>query len=390
MFFYLNLNLGYFPSSFKRCPAFLRHKTSLISPQILKNNFIPFNKITQEEGEFMITFPFSYHAGYNHGFNCAESTNFATPRWVEYGKRATRCTCHDESVQIEMGIFIKKYQPDRYQSWLDGEDFGSHPEDPNHHIVAAPLPRCSQNTKTKSKRQAAAEKPPPKKRGRKPKAKSACTSSDKNETVFSDDTVCLNEDTKSDEDQSQAKLVQNNDKEDGEQPCSSLRISHPQVIIQRNPQIIDFLKSSALDQLSEATKLNVTIPINVDLNKMDDNQNQKSDNQSDASNQSSLSNDNLVHHHLHSSSPSFNQIVTPLKVQTKAALKMYGSEPQQSNQESTNDNDKNKLFSQDMKRMRVEADLKTCFPHLTSQSSPTSPVKTIQTSTYFKFLDFFN
>ena len=44
-------------------------------------------QITQEAGEFMITFPYGYHSGYNHGFNCAESTNFATPRWIEYGKR---------------------------------------------------------------------------------------------------------------------------------------------------------------------------------------------------------------------------------------------------------------------------------------------------------------
>lgn len=63
---------------------------TLISPAILKQYSIPYNKITQEAGEFMVTFPYSYHAGYNHGYNCAESTNFATERWVEYGKRATR------------------------------------------------------------------------------------------------------------------------------------------------------------------------------------------------------------------------------------------------------------------------------------------------------------
>jgi jumonji domain-containing protein 2 len=63
---------------------------TLISPQVLKKYSIPYNKITQESGEFMITFPYAYHAGYNHGYNCAESTNFALPRWVEFGKRALR------------------------------------------------------------------------------------------------------------------------------------------------------------------------------------------------------------------------------------------------------------------------------------------------------------
>jgi len=37
----------------------------------------------------MITFPYAYHAGYNLGYNCAESTNFASERWIEYGKHCT-------------------------------------------------------------------------------------------------------------------------------------------------------------------------------------------------------------------------------------------------------------------------------------------------------------
>jgi [histone H3]-trimethyl-L-lysine9/36 demethylase len=121
------------------CPAFLRHKMTLISPQVLKQHNIPFNKITQEPGEIMITFPFGYHAGFNHGFNCAESTNFASERWIEYGKRATQCYCRKDMVKIAMETFVRRFQPDRYENWLQGKDFGCHPEEPGK-ICAAPMP----------------------------------------------------------------------------------------------------------------------------------------------------------------------------------------------------------------------------------------------------------
>ncbi|XP_031994148.1 lysine-specific demethylase 4C isoform X6 [Hylobates moloch] len=113
---------GFFPSSSQGCDAFLRHKMTLISPLVLKKYGIPFDKITQEAGEFMITFPYGYHAGFNHGFNCAESTNFATVRWIDYGKVAKLCTCRKDMVKISMDIFVRKFQPDRYQLWKQGKD----------------------------------------------------------------------------------------------------------------------------------------------------------------------------------------------------------------------------------------------------------------------------
>lgn len=130
---------GFFPASYNSCQAYLRHKMTLISPQILKQYSIPYNKITQEEREIMITFPYGYHAGFNHGFNCAESTNFATERWVEYGKRATQCTCSKDMVKISMDTFVKRFQPERYEKWLAGQDIGPHPEEPNRN-TAAPTP----------------------------------------------------------------------------------------------------------------------------------------------------------------------------------------------------------------------------------------------------------
>uniref|UniRef100_A0A182MVT6 JmjC domain-containing protein n=1 Tax=Anopheles culicifacies TaxID=139723 RepID=A0A182MVT6_9DIPT len=131
-----------FPASHKTCSAFLRHKMTLISPQILKQHNIPFDKITQEENEIMITFPFGYHAGFNHGFNCAESTNFAMPRWIEYGKRAAQCYCSTDMVKILMDTFVKRFQPERYEAWMDGTDFGPHPEDPT--CIVGPPPRVTE------------------------------------------------------------------------------------------------------------------------------------------------------------------------------------------------------------------------------------------------------
>uniref|UniRef100_A0AAR2LQB9 [histone H3]-trimethyl-L-lysine(9) demethylase n=1 Tax=Pygocentrus nattereri TaxID=42514 RepID=A0AAR2LQB9_PYGNA len=113
---------GFFPGSSQNCEAFLRHKMTLISPSILKKYGIPFEKITQEAGEFMITFPYGYHAGFNHGFNCAESTNFATQRWIDYGKQAILCSCRKDMVKISMDVFVRKYQPERYELWLAGKD----------------------------------------------------------------------------------------------------------------------------------------------------------------------------------------------------------------------------------------------------------------------------
>ncbi|XP_039103526.1 lysine-specific demethylase 4B isoform X2 [Hyaena hyaena] len=116
------LAIGFFPGSSQGCDAFLRHKMTLISPIILKKYGIPFSRITQEAGEFMITFPYGYHAGFNHGFNCAESTNFATLRWIDYGKVASQCTCRKDMVKISMDVFVRILQPERYELWKQGKD----------------------------------------------------------------------------------------------------------------------------------------------------------------------------------------------------------------------------------------------------------------------------
>ncbi|XP_075388929.1 lysine-specific demethylase 4D-like [Tenrec ecaudatus] len=111
-----------FPGSSSGCANFLRHKVALISPRVLRENGIPVGRITQGAGEFMVTFPYGYHAGFNHGFNCAESINFATLRWVNYGKAASQCSCGEARVTFPMDAFVRILQPERYELWKHGRD----------------------------------------------------------------------------------------------------------------------------------------------------------------------------------------------------------------------------------------------------------------------------
>nr|XP_058144999.1 lysine-specific demethylase 4D-like [Dasypus novemcinctus] len=111
-----------FPGSARACAAFLRHKVALMSPTVLRDSGIPCGRVTQEAGEFVVTFPYGYHAGFNHGFNCAEAVNFATPRWVDYGKAASRCRCGEAAVTFPMDAFVRTLQPERYEQWKRGQE----------------------------------------------------------------------------------------------------------------------------------------------------------------------------------------------------------------------------------------------------------------------------
>ena len=98
-----------FPQDYLQCKEFLRHKTSIMSPSTLRANGIPFMKAVQNAGEFVITFPGSYHGGFNQGFNIAEATNFATASWISIGRRAGVCRCNPDAVSINMELFETLY-----------------------------------------------------------------------------------------------------------------------------------------------------------------------------------------------------------------------------------------------------------------------------------------
>ncbi|KAI9657061.1 MAG: hypothetical protein M1821_003227 [Bathelium mastoideum] len=115
------------PNDAKNCDQFLRHKTYLISPSLLQQQYnIKVNKLVHYEGEFVITFPYGYHSGYNIGYNCAESVNFATEAWLDYGRIARKCHCEADSVWVDVGEIERKLRgeptPEYYEETDDDED----------------------------------------------------------------------------------------------------------------------------------------------------------------------------------------------------------------------------------------------------------------------------
>ena len=115
------------PTDAKACDQFLRHKTFLISPSHLLQNYnIKVNKIVAHPGEFVITFPYGYHSGYNLGYNCAEAVNFALDSWMEYGRVAKKCDCSQaqDSVWIDIREIERKLRGEEtdYEGTDDEEE----------------------------------------------------------------------------------------------------------------------------------------------------------------------------------------------------------------------------------------------------------------------------
>ncbi|XP_020112554.1 uncharacterized protein LOC109727081 isoform X2 [Ananas comosus] len=73
------------PDLFDAQPDLLFQLVTMLNPSVLQENGVPVYSVVQEPGNFVITFPRSFHGGFNFGLNCAEAVNFAPADWLPHG-----------------------------------------------------------------------------------------------------------------------------------------------------------------------------------------------------------------------------------------------------------------------------------------------------------------
>ncbi|CAH1122938.1 unnamed protein product [Ceutorhynchus assimilis] len=79
------------PELFHSQPDLLHQLVTIMNPNILMNVGVPVYRTDQHAGEFVVTFPRAYHAGFNQGYNFAEAVNFAPANWLRMGRE---CMLH--------------------------------------------------------------------------------------------------------------------------------------------------------------------------------------------------------------------------------------------------------------------------------------------------------
>ena len=139
------------PTEAKACDQFLRHKAFLISPAHLKQHYnITVNKCLSYPGEFVVTYPYGYHSGYNLGFNCAEAVNFALDSWLPMGKIAKKCQC----AQAQDSVWVDVYEIERKlrgeeTEYEETEDEEEDEEEDDENETGLPSPPSSHTVRVK-------------------------------------------------------------------------------------------------------------------------------------------------------------------------------------------------------------------------------------------------
>jgi histone demethylase JARID1 len=96
------------PELFEKTPNLLHLLVTQLSPRFLKNTGVPVYTALQKKGQFVITCPRAYHAGFNTGFNVAESVNFALEDWLPICRKAVNDYRYSRSAVVPYEEIVLK------------------------------------------------------------------------------------------------------------------------------------------------------------------------------------------------------------------------------------------------------------------------------------------
>ncbi|KAI5705479.1 hypothetical protein M8J76_005240 [Diaphorina citri] len=107
------------PELFVSQPDLLHQLVTIMNPNIFMNHDVPICRTDQQAGEFVITFPRAYHAGFNQGYNFAEAVNFAPPDWLKIGRECINnysklhrfCVFSHDELICKMAIELEDLDP---------------------------------------------------------------------------------------------------------------------------------------------------------------------------------------------------------------------------------------------------------------------------------------
>ncbi|GAB2254426.1 hypothetical protein Droror1_Dr00022235 [Drosera rotundifolia] len=126
----------YFPEISERYTHLLNKRVMQLSPTTLTSEGLPVYRCVQRSGEFVLFLPGVYYAGFDCGFNCLESANFAPLDWLPHGQNVVELyreqrrktslsydklllSAANEVVETQWEILLKGKRASKHPRWKD-------------------------------------------------------------------------------------------------------------------------------------------------------------------------------------------------------------------------------------------------------------------------------
>lgn len=117
-----------YPKSDAQCPSFIRHKTTIVSPELLTKSHIPYTRTIQHAGQIVILFPHVFHSGFNTGFNACEVVSFGNQDWIKCLSATNIYQCSLLHNQFPIEGYLQKFMDkNTFTTWKNKTHTFKHP-----------------------------------------------------------------------------------------------------------------------------------------------------------------------------------------------------------------------------------------------------------------------